>query len=218
MKERPIIFSGPMVRAILDGRKSQTRRVIKPQPKELPTGNLAYWKSDGIGFSNLGPDALLHYCPYGQPGDRLWVRETHYLWGRSVRNGKTKTGKQAWRFKRSGRAVRFEKNDFEEFSKGRETRHNGWIKRPSIHMPRWASRITLEIVSVRVERVREISEKDAKAEGVADRHDDFHSSIQSSIENHFIRSFAVLWDSINAKRGFGWDANPWCWALEFKRV
>jgi hypothetical protein len=185
MKERPILFSGPMVQAILDGRKTQTRRVVKPQPE--------YWEQTGGYHYPLDKKPYRgapvgrvrsideYRCPYGQPGDRLWVRET-------------------WHQYAGGEVIYRADYGPESYQAGAK----GW--RPSIFMPRWASRITLEITGVRVERVQDISADDARAEGV-------------SAPDVLPRSkFATLWDSINAKRGYGWDMNPWCWCVEFKAV
>jgi hypothetical protein len=193
-----------MVRAILAGTKTQTRRVIKPQPKphtydcvnlkeaypNKPWCWLADWlKPDGSVMSydewrephGGWPDRSKQFaCPYGVPGDRLWVREdviTHSSIPQVV--GYVADGCQA--------TERWEK------------------RRNSIRMPRWASRITLEITEVRVQRLQNISDEDAQAEG-------------GWGGGCFHRSFAGLWDSINAKRGFGWDVNPWVWVVGFKRV
>ncbi|TXH46076.1 MAG: hypothetical protein E6Q97_30340 [Desulfurellales bacterium] len=203
MKETPILFSGPMVRAILEGRKTQTRRVIKPQP--VPFGVSSYkgsrqgwkWKPDSlnrrwndddkdpyntdpIGRADL---ALSCECPYGQPGDRLWVRET---WGPCA-------GGVCYRAS-------------EEIT----VCPDGGKWKPSIFMPRWASRITLEITDVRVERIKSISADDAEKEGCG-------FGVNDETGGPVAR-FKTLWDSINSKRGFGWDANPWVWAISFKRA
>jgi len=175
MKERPILFSGPMVRAILEGRKTQTRRVVKPQPAHIP----------GIG-TVLNIDTITgRACPYGNPGDRLWVREAwaHRRWmlGDASPNPTT--------------VYRADGEDLKGCAR--------W--RPSIHMPRWASRIALEVVSVRVERLQDISEEDAKAEGI-----DWVIGYRSRIP-----LFSALWERIN---GLGsWNANHWVWVVEFKR-
>lgn len=171
-KERPILFSGEMVRAILDGRKTQTRRVMKHQNG----AHLAFQK-----------------CPHGNPGDCLWVRESFRL---SVPAHEGQTGYPIYRA-----------NFKDDPILG--------IWKPSIHMPRWASRITLEITGVRVERVRDISEEDAKAEGWP-RDQELFPTVNTSYKANLW--FERLWDSINAERGFGWDVNPWVWVLEFKRV
>jgi len=167
MKERPILFSGPMVRAILDGRKTQTRRVVKPQPSEVD-GQL---RTEGAAmiaaiFGRLptkeDEDAMKPVCPFGVPGDRLWVRET-LRW--SYNEGQCTHGIQ---HPPEPADLLYDAND-EYVEVGTEEQWAAlparWERIPSIHMPRWASRITLEVVSVRVERLQEISEKDAVAEG-----------------------------------------------------
>lgn len=164
MKERPILFSAPMVQAILAGSKTQTRRVVKSPGMESP-------------------------CPYGEIGDFLWVRET---WG--VRDG----------------MIVYRANDEDmPLDKGEK-----W--KPSIHMWRNASRITLEITNVRIERLQEISESDARAEGVSKYEGE--CPLRNKRLNKYQLQFAALWDSINAKRGLGWDVNPFVWVIEFKRI
>jgi hypothetical protein len=185
MKERPILFTGPMVRAILEGRKTQTRRVVKPQPREAPI--LGYpglvWKNKHWAIN----DTPRFVNPYGQPGDRLWVRET---WSRDDQ------GKVWYRADGEDGGAAYGGVDLP----GGATFYPGAWK-PSIHMPRWASRILLEIVSVRVERVQEISEDGTKPEGF-----------------DLLSDFINTWNRLNAARGFGWDKNPWVWCIEFKRV
>jgi hypothetical protein len=191
VKERPILFSGPMVHAILDGRKTQTRRAIKPQPDHwcIMVGRTLRGGELHIPTYNTEYPERIIPCPYGQPGDRLWVRET---WFES--NG-------AVHHKAGYSQVDLDgKSDFPCTVK--------W--RPSIHMPRWASRITLEIVEVRVQRVQEISLSDIREEGIEKGLLDVSYDMK--------QNFITLWDSINAKRGFGWDKNPWVWAIEFKRI
>lgn len=196
MKERPILFSAPMVRAILNGSKTQTRRVVKPQPS--PSSDTAFVGADGIWrFSHptlRGPvshEADDVRCPYGQPGDRLWVRET---WAPTVCTGVCHHAFEDIDPKKS--EIKFKADADSNTVIGR------W--RPSIHMPRWASRILLEITDVRVERLLEISEADAQSEGPP-------KNFSSWRDN-----FCALWQQIN---GYGsWDANPWVWAIEFKRV
>ncbi len=212
MKERPILFSAEMVQAILAGTKTQTRRVacdamIPPfyfraqcvQGEDGPT-----WVLTGVengGCYSMGP------CPYGQPGDRLWVRET---WADMCGNGRA--------CRPRGRAAADRRAHIiyrADYSPGCYPVGKGW--RPSVHMPHWASRLALEITEIRVQRVQEISEEDAKAEGAGNRHGVFHDAIQSAIDNVYRRNFAVLWDSINGKRGgCAWKDNPWVWALTFK--
>lgn len=172
MKERPILFSSPMMRAILDGRKTQTRRVVTNAKPYEPT-------DEGI-------DILWHTgqlaCPYGAVGDRLWVRETWQV---------DDYGMQHHRADR----VRYRATDGEELA---------W--RPSIFMPRWASRITLEIVDVRVQRVKQIKDEEFVLEG-----------FPYAPETHQ-EGFAYMWEKLNGKRGYGWDVNPWVWVLSFKVI
>jgi hypothetical protein len=202
MKEHPILFSGPMVRAILEGRKTMTRRVVKPQLRPLTPDDTWYladrklwtfapkkgghFTSSDVAWFNL-PSVMADIqrpCPYGVPGDRLNVRET---WNAD--------GCDHVIFKADGGSA----------TAAGYAAEPKW--KPSIHMPRKYCRILLEVVSVRVERVQDISEEDAKAEGV-----DWYPALQP------IAMFQDLWDSINAKRGLGWDVNPWVWVVEFKRV
>jgi hypothetical protein len=225
MKERSILFSAPMVRAILEGRKTQTRRIIKPQPCNPETFGISPIWGQGVSYNsdhlgryvlhaafNEGGKRVDRYlsCPYGRPGDRLWVRET---WGRfqSLPN-----------FPVEYRADYDEKNDLDVAGVDR------W--RPSIHMPRSASRINLEVTAVRVERLQEITEEDAKAEGAVFRDfgkDKYGQQRQGwTMEppapdyEHCLNSarfaFANLINKINGPET--WDANPWVWVIEFKRV
>jgi hypothetical protein len=201
---RPIIFSAPMVRAILDGRKTQTRRVIKPQP-----GSPIWCDTElAEGFiRDRGRNMQPIKCPYGQPGDRLWVRET----ARARCYGRHR-GKVTWIelcYRADDGIGRFDRESEKPF----KWTHT-WT--PSIHMPRWASRITLEVTGVRVERLQEISVRDAGAEIGWD----YSWPIPDhAIDGHEFRmQFHRLWDSLNAKRGFGWDVNPWVWMVEFRRV
>lgn len=247
MKERPILFNGPMVRAILAGRKTQTRRVVKPQPPHKTVNGTPY-----TGFQvttlpiRMGYDLTAycdnpHYigeCPYGQPGDRLWVRETwrplYVQGGTGMYEGTTYWAIEYRANKRELRhlkCIRAMSGLFyvPEAGASRAMHGAGWWPdaetrwRPSIHMPRWASRITLEVVSVRVERVQDISEADAVAEGVKElgSHNPPQYSpgyVSAAGWEDSRKSFAALWDSINGKRpGCGWDDNPFVWCVEFKR-
>jgi len=169
-KERPILFKGEMVRALLEGRKTQTRRVVK-----VDVANCCTHQCGGKS------EAALSHCPYGQPGDRLWVRETFHPM-------KSSKGPASYR-------ATWPKDD--------ETPDEGW--KPSIHMPRWASRITLEIVAVRVERLQQISNEDCFAEG-----------LPADTTKGNRTWYADLWESINGKGS--WNVNPWVWVVEFKRV
>lgn len=194
MKERPILFSAPMVRAILDGRKTQTRRVVKPQPHdthEIECGIYHPTVIDRHGEEDAGPPIFGAYsmdgewgckCPYGQPGDRLWVREAF---------GTCDSYVPHVFYRADGEAPN---HDFK------------W--KPSIHMPRWASRVTLEIVSVRVERLQGINRGDAMAEGCP-----FPNMARETDPRTW---FVDLLESINGAGS--WEANPWVWVIEFKRV
>jgi hypothetical protein len=216
MKERPILFSAPMVRALLDGTKTQTRRVVKHKWPHLwtepwyPTGKVltdlpnqsGAWmefrrrQQDVPGYEG-SPASTLVPCPHGQPGDRLWVRETHApqadCWG-------------AWDKWMGG--VGGPKPIIHYAADGGDPFIDKW--RPSIHMPRWASRITLEVTEVRVERLQDISDADSIAEGV-DR-------TNTSIAGYARQRYADLWNSINGNTPGSWDANPWVWAISFRRL
>lgn len=225
-KERPILFSGEMVRAILDGRKSVTRRVVKWEPYE-PGLNLDF-SGLSVGHYNTSNPAsgwVLYsrgrggcwnqrtkplFSPYGQPGDRLWVRET---WCHQADEDERILSDKFWYEATDGDKGIVKLDDdggVAERKDGSEA--SPWIS--PIFMPRKASRITLEVTGVRVERVQEITEDQAKAEGCGPLVEDDGSVTCGRRKTVFQR----LWDSLNAKRGFGWDKNPWVWVVEFKRV
>ncbi|MGE4243663.1 hypothetical protein [Ramlibacter sp.] len=205
MKERGILMSAPMSCALLAGTKTQTRRAVKPQPS---AGDIIQRKGTDpgwiVGQLRDSENAWREIrCPYGVPGDRLWVREACWIYGQWHEDGKTRTGKCRWRFKPIGQRVRFDNPGHEQcahWGKG-----PGWSHRPSIHMPRWASRILLEITEVRVERLRDISEEDARAEGMS-----------ASVANSPRVWYMALWSSINGPDS--WDANPWVWVVAFRRI
>jgi len=202
MKEHPILFNSEMVRAILDGRKTQTRRVIKPQPEMRPGNDFV----DGVWYEeDKYGDSYPIRCPYGQPGDHLWVRETHL---RAVYSNDGSRPSERFAFYKA-----------DEWG---DKQWEGWRIahskcpptppwKPSIYMPRWASRITLEIVSVRVERVQDISKDDAVDEGLEEmtQPEDmggvtFYGSPQCGDRPPYLEldprdAFMWLWDSINAK-------------------
>lgn len=219
MKELPILFSGPMVRALLDGSKTQTRRIVNPQPIYGDVaGTFASWmfkkrRAPGHWLYPNARSIVLSECPYGERGDRLWVRETHEV---------NRVGyEESWSGGRAHHAgVKYQADDgraefhIDEalYQKLDATESRGWT--PSIHMPRWASRITLEITGVRAERLQDISATDAEAEGV-----EFLRHVPDADETLTPQQlFMCLWDSINEARGCGWNANPWVWVVEFKRV
>ncbi len=206
MNKKPILFSAAMVLAILEGRKTQTRRVINPQPKYgLKQGALdPHWYDTEYDDAAHTGDYVK--CPYGQTGDRLWVRETWKC------EELEPYGEDGVRFRADG-VFRGIENSREASQKWMDANREGGKWRPSIFMPRWASRITLEVVNVRVERVRDIKDDDAKAEGAT-----LDNSGRLEGVGNFVDGFAILWDKINKARGFGWDVNPWVWVVEFKVV
>ncbi len=227
MKEKPILFSGEMVRAILDGRKTQTRRVIKRWPPKIrlnrrvsgdwPFSNVSVEPGVYQPYSNpygalsvvtdngkklgIKPSEFEWISPYGQSGDHLWVRET---WSPG--------------YVFDGWPPREIPDDapIHYWADGNPPAVWDVTKpKPSIFMPRWASRITLEVVSVRVERLQEITDMDAIAEGV---HQVGGIDRTGLTTGETVLEFRTLWDSINAARGYGWDSNPWVWVVEFKKV
>ena len=194
MNEKPIIFSTSMVKAILDGRKTQTRRVVKPQPTlNIPLG-FCTGATDGknigkFGFGLCGDGGQIkYYKPKYQVGDILWVRET---WKPSPYDD------GVYAYKANG------------LPEPAGCQYLNW--RPSIHMPRAAARIFLRVTDVRVERLQDISETDAKAEGI--------TVVTNNSGLMYCRKFRDLWDKINGKRDKGaykWDSNPWVWVIEFE--
>lgn len=213
MSEHPIIFSGEIVRAILDGRKTMTRRVIKPQPEEYhgvgKFQGIDFWgyvrgmKLEEDSIHSKWPKCLLKYCPYGQTGDRLWVREAAYI--SPVDFGGPYTHYDS---NENGRVVAYRANGRNEAAED-----FGVKVTPSIFMPRWASRITLEIVNVKVERLQEISIEDCWKEGMSPDAP-LNNYGSGAIERD---AYAALWDSLNAKRGYPWNKNPWVWVIKFRR-
>lgn len=257
MRERPILFSSPMVRAILDGRKTQTRRIVKPQPPAICETVYAPYKNEPNNFIGLNADAQQIWfgsCPYGQPGDRLWVRENWKIgaWDETLQSvacdyiadgfirDEWIQVKDAEKKPKPGSIfaprTTFERLQQQSLTDAKQAGivpdENGRVKwekscspcriRPSIHMPRWASRILLEIVSVRVERLQEISREDAAAEGICHMAETNDKSIHPDgctvIQRHYWpeQNYQRLWESINGPGSC--DANPWVWVIEFKRV
>lgn len=237
-KEKSIIFNGEMVRAILDGRKAQTRRVVKGNPLAL----LLNGDRETMTYEDCYGDSrpIEELCPYGQKGDCLWVRET---WVKIF---------NTWPIEENNFHIEYKADSNAKYpgewpaEEGGDPECPKW--RPSIHMPRWASRITLEIVDIRVERLQDISEKDAKAEGVAPLFDEktqrerpecrsdyylnylWHGNFACGLGNKKSDawpyqysgyekardSFSSLWEMIHGPGS--WKSNPWVWAIEFKRI
>lgn len=224
MKERPILFSGDMVRALLDGRKTQTRRIVKPQPIYGDVGGtFASWmfkkrKENGHWLYPNARSIVLSECPYGQPGDRFWVRETAKCGYRSEQPPHNK-GCIGVDYQAGGGLMRDytldRRNDYPWFP-SRSHNVDGTTRwAPAIHMPRWASRITLEVADVRVERLNDISETDAIAEGTFAGAYEYDNGEGTETARE---SFQCLWDSLNAPRGYGRDVNPWVWVVTFRSV
>ena len=218
MKERPILFSAEMVRAVLDGRKTQTRRVVKPQP---PAGynrvsEYVFDPTLSARFENDGSPLGMwtKRSPYGQPGDRLWVRERFGAY----RNGHPTTIKDATYAVLADGSQMWADGTYFPFSdtpKPQAMEHIVW--RPSIFMPRWASRITLEVTEVRVERVQEITWREVLTEGVMPCGENYAATKGGT--EQLIADFGSLWNKINGKRpGCSWGDNPWIWCVGFKRI
>lgn len=222
IKERPILFSAPMVRAILEGRKTQTRRVVKPQPHESCTKYVheAYNTRDGrarqvwrLNDPRFSGGLFLANCPYGSPGHTLWVRETfnfakddEILPGENHRRAEERAGYTAHNIVWRADGER----EHPEFGKA--------LWRSPIHMPRFASRIDLLIKGIRVERLQDISDEDAIAEGLIHPSEAFpgHFVIPAGRHVRPVEAYEYLWESINGSES--WAANPWVWVVEFERV
>lgn len=244
-RERPILFSATMVQAILAGRKTQTRRVVTPQPERSPVyghseafhPDEAYSRAPGATmqgepvdplrwwYADAGGPRTEYRCPYGQPGDRLWVRETFYCDDYRYPDGPVDELRSLLEYRASHDCNAWEAGCPCRGDDGR----GAW--RPSIHMPRWASRLTLEVTEVRVQRLQEISDEDAQTEGLDNapsmaipgrllwrdygmREDDTSGWWSSPRD-----SFQTLWQSINGARpGCSWSDNPFVWAITFKKA
>lgn len=214
MKERQILFKGPLVRAILAGQKTVTRRVVKPQFQTAPVDvvdGVPSWDSP----TNYAGEVQMNTqrgkpCPYGKPGDRLWVREA---WAADAQ-----VDAVAPRDLSQGEPIHYPADG--------AVRQTGCAMitpgkgRPSIHMPRWVSRILLEVTAVRVERLQDITEEQARAEGCTADDDPFwhptYNDPDSGGRPSHRNTFEYLWGEINGADA--WAANPWVWVVEFKRV
>jgi len=244
MTEHPILFTSPMVRAILDGHKTQTRRVIKPQPVIGHNGRVCYWRK-GYDVPELGEpigefqSRARYLAPYGSIGDLLWVRETWWDFGNHYLPSYSSDRENAyWVGLKDGDPIKpqYAADGEPRFydcigqwivETNEEHRLAGrmhWRKWPSIFMPKWACRLWLKVKNVRVERVQEISDADVQAEGIMERgtwreeiYDDEGRPNGGWL--NWQETFEVVWDSINAKRkGCAWDDNPWVWVIEFERT
>jgi hypothetical protein len=210
IKDRPVLFSAPMVRAILEGRKTVTRRIVKPvrgyedcdtcRPDKAAASHSVWWHGR---FENVG---VMQDCPYGKPGDRLWVRETF---------NRTNPGGEAgvYYYRADGKFPKC-------IGGGKFTGGESW--KPNIHMPRVASRILLEVVAVRVEQLQDISEEQSVAEGCqavdgCKWHTFEEAAAGVPMHDHTaLDAFEALWESINGEES--WASNPWVWVVEFKKV
>ena len=220
MKERPILFSAPIVRALLAGTKTQTRRVVKLIDLSKHEINSDWYKDKiwswrverGGMWTDYTEKGLLAKCPYGQPGDRLWVKETtvnveaHGFVGPVYAESPEGEAYRQWGL--GPNPVEVEPEDVK--------------LRPSLFMTRKMARLLLEVTAVRVERLQEISEEDAKAEGIEEVEPGMWKSYHKegvvgwSSVNDQIMSYRTLWESINGPGS--WDANPWVWVVDFRRV
>lgn len=220
-KERPILFSAPMVRAILDGQKTQTRRVVKPRGRcslfAVEEDGSPMW-TDSYILDPGNDEWRMRDCPYGAPGDRLWVRESHqrfdkgscdqHVWYTAGRNDNSYVAR-----------TRPEIDQDAPWPRDAAGPAGGAVYGvPSIHMPRWASRITLEIISIRIERLNDCSNADARAEGVWQGPSGAWFTGPHGLIAYPdpVAAYAALWREINGDAS--WEANPFVWVVEFKRV
>lgn len=223
MKERPILFSAPMVRALLAGTKTQTRRAFSPRMEKLmraaaAMGEVSHFLDEGSMQPN-DLDYARSFCPYGQPGDRLWVRESGAMHPLAAPEDPA----QPWLFRHDVQATaslghywvqrtRAPGASYSaECTREQFLRHASAKVVPSIHMARWASRILLDIKAVRVERLQDISEADCRAEGAHGGHGSIPGYGYSATP---LEHFRHIWSST----GGDWDANPWVWVVEFERA
>lgn len=222
MKFHPILFSTPMVQAIIQGNKTQTRRVVKPQPKNqdyTPRSFTDYFGNQFWEFrkSPIEVETKTWECPYGQVGDVLWVRESYLKPPQNITQKMLDDGADTW--PSFDHVADCELGDIEQYKEW------GWKVKPSIHMPKEACRLFLKITDIRVERLQDISEEDAIAEGVEPVGFDQKSQRVTRYRGYPIdqgyfynarESFATLWQSINGKDS--WNSNPWVWVISFERI
>ena len=215
VKERPIIFSGEMVKTILDGKKTMTRRVVKSdfinnykhaniikQSSDKSREDKAYFYDKPVGDMVLSSQLVSN--PYGKVGDHLWVRETHHVVG----------GTADYEIEEIKQGLQDIKNFVSYKADGYGNPCDGGWTSP-MFMPRWASRILLEITDIRVERLQDISCEDAVKEGFSDKKP---SGMQPAMMPNPKADFRNYWDTLNAKKGYPWSSNPWVWVVEFKVV
>lgn len=238
--EKPILFSTPMVQAILDGRKSQTRRIMKFVKKLYPENikeacdEFDFWKMEYYpdqsyrAIMQTDENPFSEVSPYGKPGDILWVKEMYYAYGMWLKNGHAKSGKQKWRFfdtTLTGFKYHYCDNPPENILPNTKRETYGWFKRSSLFMPYKAHRINLEVTNIRVERLHDISESDAIAEGI-EKYGPFGEYKGSKHPNggamryraydKASRAYQDLWIEINGEKS--WSSNPWVWVIEFKKL
>jgi hypothetical protein len=237
MTTHPILFSTPMVQAILEGRKTMTRRIVKPQPSE---SGVSFMKNPPLDWEQIYKEpwtpwkwdteegeTISKNCPYGQNGDILWVKETFYAYGVWVKNGISKTGKQKFKFNDlTGTDFKYKYVDTKppRILKGRYD-GIGWYKRPSIFMPLAASRIFLKINEIKIGRLQDITEEDAIKEGV-EKYGPFGEykgekhpgggEMRFRAYQKASRAFQGIWNEINGTES--WNSNPWIWVISFERT
>ncbi|WP_341519807.1 hypothetical protein AABC73_14735 [Pseudomonas sp. G.S.17] len=240
MTERPIIFSAPMVNAILSGKKSVTRRIIKFPLRRLVAkdqagpgahyaGGIQQESSDGPPQLDLqshfaeGPAGL---CPYGQPGTTLWLKEAFYAFGRWEMHPNKKSGRNDWRFidMTVGSGLDYGFSEPARYVKtSRDDPAPTWWLRPSLFMPRRASRVDLEVTEIRIERLRDITDEQARAEGFSPMHDGVHMYFVNHLPHPStgmsitaVIAFALYWQRLHGNDS--WNENPWVWVVSFRRL
>jgi hypothetical protein len=208
MKERPILFSPTMVEAIITGRKTVTRRIINPQPLNIISQGIGpaslRYTAEAVLDSYRTPPALIE-CPFGRRGDYLWVRETWaaHLLHDGKKPSDIKPGVKIW-YKADNRVHQQDQGKW----------------RPSIFMPRWASRLTLQIININAVKLQTIRRPDIEAEGVSLEAFKLHKQLDDTINMDLAAQykFEQLWNALNAKRGYSWEDDPWVWRIEFALV